>query len=101
MLTEIFLEGLKAMPATLKQLVTANPEAPPRGSVLPCETYESVKIDPNNMRNQFEAAAVARAKHHLLERATNFSTYHNSTMTLSWEQEGNVIKLKVKHERRE
>lgn len=81
--------GDNQMSATLKQLIDANPGVAPRGSVLPCETYEKIELDPRGERQ--------RERYYLFQRAENFSIYHDSKMELFWGREGNCITLRAVH----
>lgn len=85
------------MSASLKQLIAANPEAAPRGSVLPCETFEAYELDPQVVGNQHESGARQRGRRYLLERAENFSTYHGSKMELFWGSSSNTLTLRAVH----
>jgi hypothetical protein len=76
--------------ATRKELIAANPDAPPPGSVLPFETYEKCAIDECS-------GSVGRARLYLLQRAENSRTYHDSKMTLELGEDGDYITLKASH----
>jgi hypothetical protein len=72
-----------------QELAASNPDAAPPGTGIPCETAES--IDLNDTTEE-------RARAFLLQRAQNFSIYHNTVMeNVRWKRVRNRLELRISH----